>query len=717
MAHTWRFARIGGFDQVRIESGADLAALDELDKKLWVALTCPVRGIEIDERTLALVDSDNDGRIHAPELIEAARWATSVVKRPDDLLKGHDALPLKALGNSEEAVQLEKTAKGILRRLEKEEATEIGIADTDEAVAAFNAQPFNGDGVVPPASAEDEAVRLAAEDVLACTEEPTLDRNGEPGISAESLEAFWAAIDEHVSWLDEGATEAIQPLGDASAAAFDALQAVRDKIDDFFARRRIAAYDPRALAAVNREQDDYLTIAAKDLNVTASELTHFPIAQVEADAPLPLTARINPAWAEPMAQFVEKVVVPVLGDKTKTLDEKDWRELTAKFADHGAWRNAERGAAVGKLGAERVRELASSDAKAQLQALIDEDLAEEPAATALESVERIVRYNRDLVTLAKSFVSFEDFYRRDREASFVAGRLFFDERECELCLTVDDAAKHATMAPRSGCFLIYCDLVNSAGDKRTIVAAITQGSIDNIIVGRNGLFFDRKGDEWAATVTKIIQNPISIRQAFWSPYKRVLRFIEEQVEKRAAASEQASQASMDNQLVATKDATAAGTPPPPPEKKKIDVGMVAAIGVAVGGLVAAIGALLQAFFGLGVWMPLGFVVLMLLISGPSMAVAWLKLRKRNLGPLLDANGWAINAQARVNVALGEVLTQEAKIPEGSERDMKDPFTPPSRAWWLWVLLLLLVGLGAAWWMGAVDKYLPERMQSSQVRGK
>ena len=42
------------------------------------------------------------------------------------------------------------------------------------------------------------------------------------------------------------------------------------------------------------------------------------------------------------------------------------------------------------------------------------------------------------------------------------------------------------------------------------------------------------GRDWDATVVKIVENPISIRQAFWSPYKRISRMISQQIEKLAA---------------------------------------------------------------------------------------------------------------------------------------------------------------------------------------
>ena len=69
--HHWRFFRAGGFDQVKLERGADLLNLDQLDQKLWVALACPTRGIEFDIKTLDLIDTDKDGRIRAPEIIAA----------------------------------------------------------------------------------------------------------------------------------------------------------------------------------------------------------------------------------------------------------------------------------------------------------------------------------------------------------------------------------------------------------------------------------------------------------------------------------------------------------------------------------------------------------------------------------------------------------------------------------------------------------------------
>lgn len=326
-----------------------------------------------------------------------------------------------------------------------------------------------------------------------------------------------------------------------------------------------------------------------------------------------------------------------------------------------------------------------------------------------------MRLHRDLFRLANNFVSFKDFYERKEKAIFQVGTLYLDQRACELCIRVEDAGKHAAMAPLSRAYLAYVDCTRPAsGEKMTVACAFTAGDSDNLMVGRNGLFYDRDGKDWDATITKIVDNPISIRQAFWAPYKKLIRFVEEQVAKRAQAADADANEKLTGKAVAVGTATETGTFKPP--EKKFDVGVVAALGVAVGGITAALGALLQAFFGLGFWMPLGFVGLMLLISGPSMLIAWLKLRQRNIGPLLDANGWAVNANARLNVPLGGSLTRMAVLPAGSRLDTIDPFAEKQRPWGWYAFFAVVLVLGGLWFFGKLDKFLPPAARSFTVLG-
>ncbi len=713
--HRWRFFRAGGVDQAQLTTAKDLLALDQLDQKLWVALACPVKGLELDERTLGFIDADRDGRVHAEELIAAAKWAGGLLKNPEVLAQRGSELALDAIDDtSDEGKVVREAAEALLASLGQGHTKSLDLPDALEAIEKFDKQPWNGDGVVPASAADADDEKKALEDVLACTEAPATDKGGDPGITADSVKAFFEEIAAYVAWLDAGEAESARPLGDATPDAYAVYEKVRAKIDDFFTRCRVAAFDARARHAVNREESEYLAAAAKDLQITAEEVAHFPLARVDGDAKLPLERGLNPAWFDAITAFGAKVVTPLLGERSE-LSFDEWMSLRGKLAAHAAWVADKKGAKVEKLGPERARELAKGGLREKLDALVARDEEARGKAVALEKVEKLLHFNRDLMTVANNFVSFRDFYARRGPAAFQIGTLYIDQRACELCVRVNDAGRHATLSAHSKSYLLYCDLKNAKGDTLQIAAAMTNGDVDNLMVGRNGLFYDRKGNAWDATVTRIVDNPLSVRQAFWSPYKKFLRLVEEQIERRARAAQAEADAGVT--AAAQETEAAASGQPRARAPRKLDIGVVAAIGVAVGGITAAIGALLEAFFGLGFWMPLGVLGLMLLISGPSMAVAFLKLRQRNLGPLLDANGWAVNAKAKVNVPFGESLTKVAELPRGSQRDLRDPFAEKKRPWKLYAFVFVLLGAALGWYLGRLDAYLPTKVRSTTVLGE
>jgi hypothetical protein len=688
--HRWTFHRTGGIDQALIATGADVAAIPDLDQKLWVALSCPVDGLEFDRRTLELLDTDNDGRVRAPEIKAAIRWCTPLLRDAGELTRGGSGLPLAAINDgTSDGARLLASAKRINAALGKPTATVITVQDTSQTAKFFEQAKLNGDGVVPPETVDDaEAKRLAA-DIIACLGGDP-DRSGKSGVTKAKIDAFYTEAAAYLAWVEVGVGPDVQLLGDRTAAAADAVDAVRAKIDDYFARCRLAAYDARAQAALNGEETAYLAVAAKDLKITAEEVLGFPLSRIEANRPLPLLEGLNPAWATAIGALVAKAIGPILGEGRKALPESEWHDLKRRLEPFGAWRSGKKGGAVERLGADRVRALLKSPARATLMGVIAQDEAVAPEIAAMANVERLARYHRDLFKLLNNFVSFTDFYAR-RRAIFQVGTLYLDGRSCELVVRVNDAAKHAAMAGMSGAYLVYCDCTRkSTGEKMSVAAAMTAGDSDHLFVGRNALFYDLKGQDWDATITKVIENPISVRQAFFLPYKRTLRWIEEMAAKRAAAADEASTASL--QSAATTAGEAATTGQAPAKKPAFDIGVVAALGVAVGGITAALGALLEAFFGLGLWMPVGLLAMILLISGPSMLIAWMKLRRRDLAPILDANGWAVNGRVRLNLGLGRAMTAEAVLPKGARRNLSDPYAEKRSRWPEFLLLLLILGV-------------------------
>jgi hypothetical protein len=707
--HSWKFVRIGGVDQVIFRNGADVTSISQLDQKLWMALAMPTRGVEFDPKTADLIDTDKDGRIRPPEVIAAVKWAEGAFKDAGDVLKGGDAVSLSAIKD----VNLLTGAKRILASLNKPDAQSITLADVSDTVKVMAETKFNGDGVVIAESAGSEDVKKAIEEIIATLGAVT-DRSGKPGINQAKLDQFFTEAQALSDWAAKGeADKSLTPLGfDGTAAASAAIKAVKTKVDDFFARCRLAAFDPRALAALNRSETEYLAIAAKDMSITAQEVSGFPLAKIEPNAALPLAGAVNPAWAAALATLSTAAITPLLGASRASITEVDWMAVQGKLAAFDAWTGGKPGTPAESLGLARLREMSASGVKDKIAALIKEDSALEGEFSQITGVEKLVRFQKDLGELLTNFVNFADFYGKSG-AVFQAGTLYLDNRSCNLCIDVTEPGKHATLAGLAGCYLAYCDCTRPGGLKRQIVAVFSDGDSDNLMVGRNGVFYDRKGQDWDATIAKVISNPISIREAFWMPYKKMVRLIEEMAAKRAAAAE----AESDKKMAGAATAVATADKSKPAEPKKMDVGTVAALGVAVGAIGAAVTGLATGVMKLPGWqMPLVFVALMLIISGPSMIIAWLKLRKRNLGPILDANGWAINNCARMNVPFGKSLTDMPVIPPGSERSLEDPFAEKGRPWKLYFIILAILVLGWCWYDGKLDERLPNKITSTQVLG-
>jgi len=708
LSHKWRFFRSGGFDQVRLETGEDIKSLTDLDPKLWAALSCPTTNLEFDQKTLEFLDTDKDGHIRVPEIITAANWATSMLKNPTDLVKGSAVLSLDAIDDSSaEGGALLASAKQILNNIGKKDETTISVEDTADLNKIFASTKFNGDGIVPSSAAGDADTQAVIEEMITCVGSD-LDRSGLPGVSEEKFNQFFTEAQAFSEWWQDAERDAsnILILGQETGAAKAAFDAIKTKIDAYFTRCRLAEFDQRASEPLNPALTGYEALASQDLSASSEQLISLPLAKIEAAKQLPLEKGINPAWLQAITEFKNKVVNPLMGKKD-SLSSDEWESLCGKFAAHQVWLDNKRGAVVESLGIQRVRAILSGGYQEKIMALIQKDKSLANASDAIDSVEKLIRYHHHLFQLLNNFVSFRDFYTRRDKAIFQAGTLYLDGRSCDFCLHINDPSQHSGMANLSGTYLAYCECKRRGDDtqKMNIAAAFTNGDADNLMVGRNGIFYDRKGQDWDATITKIVEHPISVRQAFWYPYKRIGKMIGEQIEKMASAREKAVQDQAASGIASSAQTAEAGKAPPAPFDVGKFAGIFAAIGLAVGAIGTAIASVVTGFISLVWWqMPLAILGLILLISGPSVLLAYLKLRKRNLAPLLDANGWAVNTRAIINIPFGASLTKMATLPQGAQRSIADPYAEEKSPWKSYLFILLLLGgLGYLWHTGYINE--------------
>lgn len=690
MGYNWKFTTVGGVTRVCIESGEDIAHLSELDQKLWTVLSCPVKGLEIDEETLRMVDVDGDGKIHANDVIATSQWLCKALGNLNCLLKREDTIDLTAFNDAtDEGRTLKSSAKQILMNLGLKKDS-ISVADTSDSIAIFAKTRLNGDGVVTPASTDDAALQNVITNAIA-TVGGVQDRSGVDGVNAELTENFYAQLAAYTGWIEAGQADkdSVFPFGDDTEAAWNACSALKSKIADYFMRCKLADFHSESAGVLDVTNDRIGSISGKDLSACGDEISEYPLAKVTPDCLLPLNGGINPAW-KPAFDTLKSALLDKLFAGKESISEGEWLSVVAKFDAFNAWKSAEAGQCVASLGYDAAKQLHADNRKEDLLKLIADDMALKAESDSIDAVNKLTHLYRDFCTLLCNFVTLSDFYSHKKLAMFQAGTLYIDQRSCDLCIKVSDMGNHNATAGLSNMFIVYCNCVSKhSAETMTIAAVVTGGDVSNLREGKNGIFYDRNGLDWDASIIKVIDNPISIRQSFWRPYRRFGQFIEDTINKFASDKDAKA---MEN-LTSTVPAADA-----PAKKAPFDVakfaGIFAALGLAFAGLMKVFESLIGILVSLK-WYQYILVVLgiMIVISGPAMIMAWLKLRKRNLSPLLNANGWAVNAKTLVNIPFGGTLTKVARAPRVS--GVKDPFAEKKHTF-LKVLLILIIVLAILW---------------------
>ena len=213
MAYKFNFSRVGDITRVNIATADDIRHLGELDKKMWTVLSCPVKGLEIDEQSLKYMDTNNDGAIHVDEVVAVSQWLSNVLKDMAPVMEGKDALALSNLSTeNEEGAKLKEAAEKILKEVGKESETIISLADSSSSLATF---------------------------------------------LKNKLEAAQAAINE------ENAVAA--PYGDQTDAIDAAYRALDAKVKDFFMRAKLSSFSKESTAVLDVQVSSIEAIATDNL--------------------------------------------------------------------------------------------------------------------------------------------------------------------------------------------------------------------------------------------------------------------------------------------------------------------------------------------------------------------------------------------------------------------------------------------------------------------
>ena len=669
------FYRMARTTQAALKCGADIEHLSELGRRYWLVLSCPVNTTPALNDVAPLLDTDKDGRVRIPEVLAAVEWL-----KPR--LSSFDVLFTEAEGLAASDIRQDTEEGAVLNKLftSLSDGSALSERTLAEAIASFKAGAANGDSVIP-ASAIDAKFSTVAEAILAVTGgTPACD--GSNGISEANLEAFAAARDAYLAWKLAKPEFGDTLNGIAPDDAVACVESIAAKIEAFFSSCELVRYNP----------------AAKDAFILPTTTEALPDALLALPTPdvkgLPLTHGVNPAWAGSLAQLAKLL-------DEETLTPELWLKAKERVAPFKAWAASKpSGADIFAGMDEHILEMSGDDnVKRIIKEAIAADAANAPLAAAFEDLKRLTVLRLGFLRFLRNFVNVEDLYPPVAKPLFLTGTLYMDERACSLCFPIEKAAAaHASTAANSKCCLVYCTLSRPAENRtRTILAVFTSGTIGNLTTGKRGIFFDLEGKDWEATVCHVVPNAISLTEAFFAPWRKVGEAIAGTIHKFVAGKNDAATAAITTKATTATTAATSGTAPVSGANNGAMMASVATLGIALSFVASAVAGIASALTSTPLWKTALVVLgIICVVSVPSVILTWLKLRARDLAPILNASDWAINRSIGFTARIGAFFTQKASYVG------KRFVCPPMRHRLSWahvllILTILLLVIGISGW--------------------
>jgi hypothetical protein len=661
-----KFKNIGGTYQFPVDGPEALARIHEIDPARWAVTSVPSKDLQCDQTFLTAIDTDGDGRVRVSHVLTGRDWLFKMLRGRGQLVAKTETLNLADIDTSHaEGQALHSTAVRVLDLAGVASKATVTLAQVRDFQAGYKNALANGDGIVCPSVIPSPEASAFAAAILA-TVGSQLDASGNPGVGAAELDKYIAGSKAYDEWEAKGADVALLPFGDATAALSDLVAALDTKMQQFFWQCDLVRAEPTSIGQFKLDADRAKALKSDDPAEIQKHLEVAPLQLPTPDGALHFDGELNPLY-EARLQQIATLVLPRLEPTAKAVDRAGWAKLSALFDSYRAWIATKPVEPFGANTSAERNAWINGPLPDQLRGYFAQDLAAAPEIAQIANLEKLVLFQRWLLEFTNNFVNVTAIYDPRVLSLTEMGALVVDGRRLEFSVRVADKDAHKKIATESRIFLVYAEVTEKAGGPAlyTIACPVTRGERGRLIVGKRGVFYARSGKVYDAQILEVIEHPISLLEAIKAPFRRISEFIGKKIEEFAASRAAAAET---KGLTAVTEAPAAAAAPP----KKMDPAQTAGI-LAGGGLaLAAVGSAMAYVVSALSKISLLDVVLVIgsifaLIAFFAGLLGWLKLRLRNLGPLLEASGWAINPHMKVGGPLARLFTRRPMLPADHEK--------------------------------------------------
>lgn len=624
---------IGGSPQFVIPAPEMMSAVVNLDPALWAATSAPCESLSINTKFISYLDQNNSGSIRVDEVIDAIKFLFESFKSEQELNNREKALKLAELNiESDAGKDFEKFVKktfGI-----KDENSELSLEQVSDKIELVSSGPLKGDGNLTAKALENIDDLNLFNDILTVA--------GKDCLTMELLDKFMADAEDFLNWEENTAKPELK-VKDATLA-YSAYSALKNKIDEFFSYCQLVAVDPVNGDRFRINPEKMPPLEIKNPQEVSDYLDAMPLAVPSENLELKLSSGINSHYQSHVKDFS-------MAFKLTTLNMEKWESIKQELAPYEEYCSRIYGDPTGKLGREKLEHYLKGEEIKNLRNILHKDEKISDTLGSLKKLEKIILLRHYMPEFIDNFVNFKDLYTQGKTSIIQAGSLIIDGRHFDLTLFVKKPDEHKKYALKSNLCMIYFELQNKDKNipKLFAVASVTGGSVNNLYIGKKGVFVDNKNTYWDATVTDFVNGPISFWQTMLLPFRKASEAISQRMIKLSSFNAMEQNLNKGIKTVET-------------QKKGFSFMNAGSIAILCGSVgVAALGS--GVAFAINklkdvswVKIVLVFLGVILIIMAPAVISALLKLRRRNLALFLEAGGWAVNQHLKLKSAIAKTFT-------------------------------------------------------------
>lgn len=637
----FKYQKLGHSRQLLIRNSAELRLALELDESLWAATVAPIESFHCDAVLLKHLDDDGDQFVKAKDLKKAISWTLDKFSIYDGIDRGTIDVSAGILN--------EKNAESLIATLGKFDSKTVALSAVRERISALEALPASAVGSVLPGAAKTETDKQLINTVielLGGIDHP----GGGKGINRALLKQFITEGQALQAWRKEGQEAALASLTD-NAPLFKRLH---KPLDRFFALCELVRLDPKRKPEFWPAHTEQCNGALESREEIRALLAACPVAEPNTSGILREDLPFNPFYAKDLTAFLE-LVCPVSGE----LDEQRWNKQKKSFLPYIAWHQKQPDTMLNRRSSEQLGQDLFDAAADTLNQLLLQSEASANDLSKMRELEKLLLYQQNLLNFANNFISIPMLYDSKERALFEEGTLIIDGRRFNLAMRVFDRKEHRSIADQGTMFVMYVEIFHQRSGRRYEVAVpATSGTQGGLQVGKRGIFEHVEGTEWTAQIVAIVDRPISFLEAVYAPFIRLGKSLTNKIESMTQNAEKKLDASGSETIGDLQNSLNQEAPPATSPGS-----MLAGGGIAIAAMGSSVAFIINKLAQLEPWQILfGLSSAVLAVLVPSLLIAGLRLRSRNISGILEGSRWGINSTMRLSRKQQIYFTQKPRYP-------------------------------------------------------